>query len=338
MSGAPPAGPVRSVLRTIASRSFASLSSLPSLAAQTEPAPTAPPLPAPDSAAAQRLVDDAVDKMLAYGRGAFRTVEVLDHAMFRDAGMPFGPGETVVVGGWERGLVWGEWEGRSFVRGGGRTLAKVDGDWRLRRERLADGLSPPFTLDPGLLFAVWKRMPATARRVVRVDGLELRGRRVAILTVHLVGDDALRFADAGVVPDPTAGFGTPQFLFGGAGVPRPPRPEFETWIAFSVDVASGDLLRLAAKVYETNPMFVGFGGPGLAIGVAAEERDEGDEGDEGDAERAGDGGDPGWQDGLPRREPSPKESVCTYRVEFDRLGLAEPPALAPEWRALLGGR
>ncbi len=73
------------------------------LVAQDPAAPAAPTtssLPEAGTPAAIALVDKAVEKMMAYGRGTFSTTEASDNAMLRGAGLPFGQDDTVVDGGW----------------------------------------------------------------------------------------------------------------------------------------------------------------------------------------------------------------------------------------------
>ncbi|HEX5051223.1 MAG TPA: hypothetical protein VFZ65_05590, partial [Planctomycetota bacterium] len=231
---------------------------LPTLRAQeTEPAPKpAPALPAAKSPEAKSMLDRALDKMLAYGRGEFSTSEGQDLAMMRRSGAPFGNDDLEVTGGWHRDLVWGESDERRFVRANGRMLAR-DGDaWKLRRSRLRDGVPAPFTLEPDLLFTVVRNLPAAAAAVVQVEAGETRSRPVAILSLQLDAEQALEFVDAGVVPDPSGGFGVPSFLLRMGGR-TPPRAEYTVYLAFQVDAGNGDLLRFTAKVFEKNKAMAG---------------------------------------------------------------------------------
>ena len=143
------------------------LSAIAAAAALTATAPAqtpaaaeqAPPLPQANSAEARALVSACLDKLVAYGRGRFATTEAQDQAMLRNAGLPFGPEDTEVDGGWHRELVWGDADGREYVRANGRMLAKISGDWRLRRDKLSGGLPAPFTLDPSYLLATLGQLP-----------------------------------------------------------------------------------------------------------------------------------------------------------------------------------
>ena len=112
------------------------LSSLASAQDASAPAaqPPAPALPEANSEAARRYVTAALDKLEAFGRGLFATTEGQDQAMLRNAGLPFGPEDVTVDGGWHRNMVWGDADGREYVRANGRMLAKIRGEWRLRRD------------------------------------------------------------------------------------------------------------------------------------------------------------------------------------------------------------
>ncbi|MEC8253683.1 MAG: hypothetical protein VX044_10735 [Planctomycetota bacterium] len=307
------------------------------LCAQDPSAPVAEPpepaLPAANSAEALQLVDTALDKLAAYGRGRFSTTEAQDQAMLRDAGLPIGAQETEVDGGWHRDMVWADADGREFIRANGRMLAKVDGAWRLRRDKLAGGVPAPFTLDPQFFLTVLKQMPASARRVVHVEAGKLKGKPCAILSCKLEGDDALELADSGAFPDAGGGFGGVVIMgaLGGLGM-EPPRPELETYLAFFVDPASGDLLRFAAKTYQTDTM---MGGVAIQIGGAGggfvEEEDD-------EEEEAAEGGPVRWKRGFPRIKPKKDQSVLSYRVDFKDLGLAKAPELSGEHKALLRTR
>lgn len=307
-------------------------------AAQDAPAAApqgqAPALPQANSDEARRYVETALDKLEAFGRGRFSTVEGQDQAMLRNAGLPFGPEDVAVDGGWLRDMVWADADGREYVRANGRMLAKVSGEWRLRRDKLAGGLPAPFTFEPGYLLATLARLPAQTKGVVHVEAGKLKGRACAIMTWKLEGDDALELADSGALPDVGGGFGGVKIMgaMGGLGM-EPPRPDYETYLAFFVDVESGDLLRFAAKSFQTDQMMGGVaiqigavGGGGLEIEEEEEEEEEVDEGPV------------TWRRGFPRIKPKKDQSVLTFRVDFKDLGLAEPPSLPADVKSLLRAR
>jgi len=300
--------------------------------AQDAPAPEAPALPQANSDEARKLVDVALDKLAAYGRGRFATTEAQDQAMLRNAGLPFGPEDTEVDGGWHRELVWGDADGREYLRANGRMLAKISGDWRLRRDKLSGGLPAPFTLDPDYLLATLGQLPQRSKAVAHVEAGKLKGKPCVILTCKLTGDDALEFADSGVVPDVGGGFGGVMIMgaMGGMGM-EPPRPDYETYLAFFVDQDSGDLLRFAVKSYQTDEM---MGGVAIQIGAGGAEVEVEEEEDDEDADQ----GPVQWKRGFPRIKPKKDQSVLTYRVDFKDLGLAEPPSLTDGHKALLRTR
>ncbi len=303
------------------------------LFAQEPTKPTAPPaaavpLPAANSPEAAKVVEQAIAKMAAYGRGSFSTSESQDAAMMRGAGMPFGGGDTEVKGGWHREVVWGEHDGSDYVKANGRMLAKVGDGWKLRASKLGAGKPAPFTLDPALLFALLQELPAEARAVVHVEAGEVASKPVTILSLQLDGDAATEFMDSGVLP---AAGGGGFVMFGGVGGMPMPQVDHTVYLAFSID-ESGDVLRFAAKVYEKNGM---FGGMQVAIavngqGVVEEEKEEEKEEEEEKADAP-----VVWKKGFPKRKPAKDESVVTFRADFSKLGRAEPPQLGDKEKALL---
>lgn len=318
------------MLRTLSSFVvFSALAFAQDAAAPAEP--QAPVLPKAESDEALAMVDKALDKTLAYARGTFTTVEGQDSAMFRNAGLPIGPQETEISGGWDRSMIWAESDGRDYVMANGRMLAKVDGGWRLRRGKLAGGVQAPFTLDPDYMIQAIKQLPKKARTVVHVEPGKLRGKAMALLTIKIDGDDALEFSDCGAVPDVSGGLGGVMMLGGLGGAMEPPRPELETYLVFYVDQESGDLARVAVKTYSTDEMMgqiqiaAGGGGFGGEEEELVEEEEE-DEGQQGPVK---------WKRGLPRIKPAKDQSVMNFRADFRKLGMAEAPKLDERAKALL---
>jgi hypothetical protein len=264
--------------------------------------------------------------MQAYGRGTFATTEANDSAMLRGAGLPFGDDDTEVEGGWHRELVWAESDGRKYLRANGRMLAKVDGAWKLRGKKLAGGRPAPFTLDPDLLFTVLGDLPAASRKVAHVEAAEVAGRKVAVLSLVLEEDSAREFAASGAVPAESGPGGV--LIFGGGG--DVPENDYTVYVALFVDPDSGDLLRLASKVYEKDERM-----GNVQIQVAGGGGDEEDEDADDDKDEADADAPLTWKRGLPNRKPAKDESVTTFRADFKQLGLAEAPALDERARALL---
>lgn len=283
----------------------------------------APPLPAAGSQAATKLLDTGIDKMLAVGRGMFRTTTTRDAATFRGADFPFAKNAPVVQGGWRQDFVWGDIDGAAFARHRGRTIARLGDTWKLRAERLADGRELPFVVDPELLFTVLRELPAAARAIAHVDRGTVGERRVTILTLSLTHDAAEDVAESGAIPPAVEpGLGG-VFVFGGV-LPKQPRAERELHVALHVDPDNGDVLQLGVKLYEKNPQFAR-----VFAARAKAANDDDDEGEQKDVPT------PPWQDGLPTREPAADESVLTFVVEFPKLGLAELPELDDHAKQLL---
>jgi len=290
----------------------------------------APVLPKAGSPEARALASKALDKLAAHENGSFSTSEGQDQAMLRNAGLPMGATDVEVSGGWHQHVVWAEADGRDYVTANGRMVAKVDGKWRLRRNKLSGGTKAPFTLDPGYFVTILKQQPEAATNIVHVEAGKLRGKPMTLLTMKLEADDALEFADAGAVPDVGGGFGA-MMIMGGMGGMEPPRPELETYLVLYVDTASGELARINVKSYSTDEMMgqIKIAGGGGGFG-GDEEEEEIEEEEEEDAN-----GEVKWKRGLPRIKPAKDQSVMTFRVDFRKLGLAEMPELDDKSKQLL---
>jgi hypothetical protein len=296
----------------------------------TPAAPATPATPAPaleaGAPAATALVDKAIAKMKAYGKGSFATTQTNDSAMLRGAGLPFGNDDIEVTGGWSQGTVWGENDGDSFVRANGRMLAKIGSDWKLRGSKLGGGKPAPFTLDPDLLFTALGSLPAPARKVANVDTAEVGGKTVHVLSLALESQAASDFAESGAVPGAAGGF----FAFGAPGMDVPEN-EYTVYLALFIEPESGDLLRFVCKTFEKNEM---MGHVKIAVaggdGEAAEAEDAKDE-----KKSEKDDGTLVWKKGLPQKKPAKDESVTTFRVDFKKLGLADAPSLPDKAKALL---
>jgi len=292
------------------------------------PAAAEKPIPAPGSPEAAQLVDKALEKMLAVGRGAFRTHEEQDNAMMRGAGLPFGNDGTDVDGGWHQDLVWGETGDDKYVRNGGRMVVRSGGAWKLRASKLASGAPAPFTLDPVLLFSVLRELGPDQRKVVHTANADVAGKKAVVLSITLDGDAANDFVDTGAVP-PTGGGGF--MILGGLGGLGAPEIESTVHLALFVDPENGDVLRFAAKVYEKNPM---FGNVQIQVGGGDDDEEEEEEEEEAPAKDAK----PEWKNGLPARKPAKDQSVMTFRADFQKLGLADAPELDAKAKALLRQR
>ena len=309
-----------------------------SLSAQDPAAPAAPPapaIPAPGSAEAAQLVDKGIEKMLAIGRGTWKTSEVQDSAMMRGSGVPFGNDGTDVEGGWHQDLVWGETGNDRYVRHGGRMVVKAGGAWKLRASKLASGQPVPFTLDPVMLFSALRDLPAAQRAVVHTEAAEIRGKKVVTLAITLDGDDAGDFAATGAIPDVSGGMGGFLVVGGLGGALGLPEPEQTVHLAVSIDPENGDVLRFAVKTYEKNPMFGNIQVQVAGAGMGGDDEEEDDAAEEKAEEEAGEKDKPEWKGGLPTRKPGKSESVVMFRAEFLNHGLADAPELDDKAKALL---
>ncbi|MFK7739051.1 MAG: hypothetical protein AB8H80_01915 [Planctomycetota bacterium] len=308
--------------------SFAALTAL--AIAQDQPAapaatPEQPVLPAVGSDEAARLVDQAITKLEAYGRGEWKTKTSSDSAMMRNSGLPLGATDKDCVGGWHGDLVWGEFDGREYLAANGRMLAKVDGAWRMRRGKLSGGVDLPFAFEPAQLLNALREMPKATKKVVNVHAGKVGGTPVVYLSWRFDADDAVEFADMGAVPKASgSGFtGVIMARFGalGGGAIDPPRPDIETYVSFAVDPSNGDLLRFGVKSYQVDQM-----GGNVAVQIARAGVGGGDDEDE-EEEEEDDQGPIKWRRGFPKTKPRKDQSVMTFRVDFKKLGMVEQPEL-----------
>ncbi|MBL8748730.1 MAG: hypothetical protein JNK78_06190 [Planctomycetes bacterium] len=321
-------------MNTLSSLFAAVLAALPLVSQDPAAAPAADPLPAAGSPEAATLVDKAIEKMLAVGRGNWRSHEEQDNAMMRQFQAQMGGGDGVdVEGGWSQGMVWGETDLNTFVKHAGRMVVKTAGVWKLRATKLASGQPAPFALDPSLFFAVLRDLPTEERRVVHTDSAEVGGKKLVVLTMSFDGDVATDFVDSGAVPEVSGGMGA--IVMGGIGGMGVPTAQRSVHVALFVDPVNGDVLRLGVKLYEKNPMFGNMriqvqgagGGDDDAEQDEAEEKAEKD--DKGGAAK------PEWKNGLPTRKPGRDESTMTYRCDFTKIGLVDAPDLGDKAKALL---
>ncbi len=289
------------------------------LAAFAQPQDPQPkPLPAPGSEAATALLLRALATMDALPNGGFVAEHEQDIAMMRGQGLPLGGGSTRVEGGWDQERRWAEIEDDRLVIQGGRMVVETDRGWRLRRTQLDSGQDAPFLLEPRLLFAQLAELPAGDRAVVHVEAATIQQEEAAILTLTLAGETARDLALSGALP--TGGMGG-LVVMGGVFGGAMPQKSYRVDVALSVAVASGQILRLRAKVYEDDPMlgqiqiqFQGAGDDG-ARDLDTDEEDE---------EQA-DNAPPSFKKGLPVRKPGMTENVTYLRVDFRDLGTAKAP-------------
>jgi hypothetical protein len=297
--------------------------------------------PKPGSPESQALLDKACHKMLAVGRGAYRTVEEQDNAILRQLGRGGGGGESEdggAEGGWHADMLWaraGE-DANLIVRQRGRTLVQTGKDWRIRRDKLPSGAPMPALFDPDLFFQMVRDLPAEARRVCAVEPAKMGDHDMLVLALTLEGEAAVDFALSGALP-PVASFG--GMIMRAGGGPRPPQPQVTVDLGLFVEPQGGDVLRVRAKVYEKG-VGGGFrvavaGGPGGAGGaggfqVAAPAEPEKE------ADKAKEGGELVYKKGLPERRMGQQDSSMYLKVDFSDLGKAKPPELDEAAKRLLG--
>lgn len=289
-------------------------------------------LPAPRSSASLALLDKACSKMLALGRGTFRTAESQDNVLARRLNAMVGDASLKVAGGWHGDLVWGRVgeAGDLLVRSRGRTAVRDGRRWLLRRDKLPSGEPIPFVLDPDLLFQVLQDLPAAARTVRDVAPATIAERPVAVLALSLTGDDASEFLQTGAIAPVQPGMNR-VLMVGGLGArTHPPMPDAIVDLALFVDPTNGDVLRLRVKAYEKgglpgNVVIQVAGAPGQATGDDEDEQDPAD-------------GPLVYRQGLPERKLG-TWSMAYLLVDFADLGMATPPAELDEaGRRLLGTR
>lgn len=295
--------------------------------------------PKPGSPESQALLDKACHKMLALGRGSFRTVEEQDNALMRQLGRGGGGGESEdagAEGGWHADLLWARAgaDADLIVRQRGRTVVQTGKEWRIRRDKLPSGAPMPALFDPDLFFQVVRDLPAEARRVSAVETAKIGDRDVLVLALSIAGETAIDFAQTGALPPLTTG---PSMMMrtGGAGR-QLPQPQTTVDIGLFVDPLGGDVLRVRAKVYEKGVAGAGMriavaGGPGGAGGLqlaAPAEAEKDDKGKE--------SGELVYKKGLPERKLGQQDSSMYLKVDFTDLGKAKPPELDDAGKRLLG--
>jgi len=285
--------------------------------------------PKPGSPQSQALLDKACAKMLAFGRGTFRTSEEQDSAIARR--MKRGnsePAVTVVEGGWLADLLWARAgaDAELIVRQHGRTLVQTGKDWRIRRDKLPTGTPLPALFDAELFFQVVRDLPAEARRVVAVEPAKIGETSVLVLALSIEGETARDFTQTGALPPVLMAMG--PTIMNTNGVSYMPQPPTTIDIGLFVEPEGGDVLCVRAKVCEKGP----GPGPGGAGGPAAPA------GAEKGAEPPKETSELVYKQGLPERELGQRDSSMSLKVDFAGLGKAKPPELDDAPRKLLGGR
>jgi nitrogen fixation protein len=289
--------------------------------------------PAPLSPEAAQLLQKACDRMLAAGNGTYASTESQDNAMLRSAHLPMNGKETEVSGGWHGDVSWataGDNQDQ-LIRAGNRMLVKDGNDWKLRHSMLPSGSKAPYTVDAALLFAVLRDLPADARKVVTVDTAEIGGKATTVLSLQLRDAAARDFALSGAIPPCGGGPGGMVMMIGGGA---PGEPDCEVDLALFVDPQNGDVLRVRARTYESNPdagnVHIQIQGPGG--GDSAEDDDKEDAKAEKKDQK------PVFKKGLVDRKPTKTESLMYFKADFKAIGTTKAPELADKQKALLNRR
>lgn len=293
-----------------------------------EPAP-APALPAAKSPEAAALLAKACERMAAVGSGSFRSEEEQDAAIMRGQNLPIGNEPLSLRGGWQGDLGWGDTDDDTFAVRHGRLITKSEAGWKLRARTLASGAPVPFLLTPSLLFQQIAALPAEARQVTHVEGADMGGKPVTILTLELTGEAAQDLALGGALPAASGGM---MLSFGGMFGGQMPEKTYSVDLALSVDPTTGDVLRLRARAYEDNPMLAN-----VRFQMAGDGGQDESEPPQPAADgAANDGAKVTIKKGLPDRKPTKTESLVYYKVDFKDLGAANPPALGDAGKRWLG--
>jgi hypothetical protein len=301
--------------------------------------------PKPGSPETQALLDKACQKMLAVGRGTFRTTEEQDNALVRQLGRGGGSDEDGgVEGGWHADLLWARTagDGDLIVRQRGRSVVQTGKEWRIRRDKLPSGAPMPALFDPDLFFQMVRDLPAEARRVRAVEQAKVKDQDVLVLALTLEGEAAADFAQSGALPPVSMGMGGfTQIVMrgGGMGGARPQQPEVTVDLGLFVEPQGGDVLRVRAKIYEKGApggvmRFAVAAAPagGGAVQLAAPAR----EAEKEDKDTDKDSGELVYKKGLPERKLGQQESSMYLKVDFADLGKAKPPELDEACKRLLG--
>lgn len=283
--------------------------------------------PQPGSPESQALLDKACAKMLALGRGRFRTSEEQDSAILRR--MKRGnsePTATVVEGGWHGDLLWARAgaEPNLIVRQRGRTLVQNGQAWSIRRDKLPTGEPLPALFDADLFFQVVRNLPADARRVVAVESTKVGDTDVLVLSLSVLGEAAIDFAHTGALPPVLMSMG--PTIMSTRGVSYMPSPPTTVDIGLFVEPGGGDVLCVRAKICENGPGPVP-GGVAPVLPVADKE-----------AAPAKENTELVYKMGLPERARGQRDSAMYLQVDFSDLGTAKAPELDDAPRKLLGDR
>lgn len=300
------------------------------------PAQDAPKQPAPPNAASEAKVGKAL-----------RATAESKNTAFDAAWGPERPkqGETALpsalldrMGGKVSGaffadrlaVVFDNQERDELLQVGRHTLARSGGgDWRLRKERYADGNAAEFVPDPPLLLRMLSsfELPLTKSAVAAIDD-----RPVEIASATLTPEQIGELIFAGALPKPFAA--TTSVRMGAAGRAAASPPEATVDLAITFDPATGIVHRVHLRTYSkarggAMVMIGGRGGRGQVASVVEPEKKEDQ------AVEPLPGKPMEYIEGLPVR-PSSGMMVTNFEVRLHDHGRVAVPVLDDQQQRLLG--
>jgi hypothetical protein len=192
-------------------------------------------------------------------------------------------------------------------------------EWLLRRDSLRNGERLPFVLDPELLLAVLRDLPAEQLAVRNEDKVKADAAEHVVLGVTLEGRRAVDVAFSGALP----ASGGVTFMAPMARIELP-APEITLDLAFTIDPATKLIQRVRAKVYRAERL-----PDNVRIQVGGAEGAEEEPADETEDEQPG--AKLEYKRGLPVRKLGKSLSLTDYDVKFTNHG--EPGKLDLDDRA-----
>ncbi|MCA8954713.1 MAG: hypothetical protein KDC87_01490 [Planctomycetes bacterium] len=240
---------------------------------------------------------------------------------------------TTTKGVWQQDLLSVEIGDHSVLLHGRSMVAKSgDGEWMLRRGKLADGSDPVLLLDPQLLFSHLASLPF---KVLHAEVGALAGKPVETYTVTLTGDAARTLLWTGSVPQPNGltsfgGNGAVQvFMAGGNAAVARPAPDVKVDLAISFDPGTQVVHKVHGRVLSKANPFNRM----IAVRAAGGVQLQQDEEEEPEEET----GKPAFKDGLPVRKSSElkKLAVAEFTYTFSDHGTAIVKGLDARARTLL---
>ncbi len=275
---------------------------------------------APSAAARADLTESAllaraIAKMASVTGVQLKTLEVHDNAMLRQfrAHMAggIGIGEDIEVEGtWCQGVLAATaGNGDEVVRCRGRTVARVDGEWKLRGATLPNGGAMPFLFDPQLFFEWLAALRPEALAVAHAEEGKRGDVAVRVLSATLEGDAARDLLLAGVFP--AVGGGGPMIMLGGGAAAS--QGDVTVDLAMHVDPDSALVHRVRVKAYEESP----FAGHVQIAGGGGDEKDEGAD-EEKDVRETDAQGNRIYKGGLPVRKLGDSLSMVDFDVTLSK--------------------